>query len=142
MDLLGLRNELREWFRVKAEASPILGVLPLVVPNETGSHGIDVTWLRFSVQTGEADVTGIGSGTKRRTRAGRVFVEVFGEKAVGDGYVTEVANEVEQIWREATTAANSPHQNIYIREPHTFERADDDRYCQVVSVPFRADLFF
>jgi hypothetical protein len=140
MDLAGCRNTLREWFRGKIAASPDLAALDLAVPNEVTDHGVQDIWLRFSVQTGEAAVTGIGTALKRRTRVGRVFVEVFGPAGDGDGQVTEISTEVEQIWRDAMVAANSPDPLIYIGEPSSFERPESDRYCQVVSVPFRADL--
>lgn len=140
MDLAGLRNLLREWFRDKIQANPDLQPLDLAVPNEVTEHGVTDTWLRFSIQTGSATVTGIGTGVKRRTRVGRVFVEVFGAKGVGDGTASEIATAVEQIWRDAMVAANSPDPLIYVGEPSSFERPEDDRYCIVVSVPFRADL--
>ena len=141
-DLVTLRNTLREWFRDQQEAAgPPLSELDLVVPGEVSEHGLKDTWLRLSVQTGEAAVTGVGSALKRRTRVGRVFVEVFGETGVGDGTVSEIATVVEQIWRDAMVAANSPHEHIYIGEPSSFERPENDRYCQVVSVPIRSDLF-
>ena len=140
MDLLGLRNTLREWFRDKHEASPTLQPLDLVVANEVEEHGDEDTWLRLTVQTGEAAVTGVGSALKRRTRGGRVFVECFGQRGVGDGTASEIANEVEQIWRDAMVAENSPDPLIYVGEPSSFERPETNRYCMVVSVPFRADL--
>ena len=140
MDLAGLRNTLRQWFRGKVADVPLLAVLDLVVPNEVTDHGVKDTYLRFSIQTGEAAVTGVGTAVKRRTRVGRVFVEVIGPLNEGDGSVTEIATAVEQIWRDAMVAANSPDPLIYIDEPSSFERNEDDRYCQVVSVPFRADL--
>jgi len=140
MELAALRNTLREWFRDKVQASPDLNGLDLATPNEVTDHGKTDTWLRFSVQTGEAAVTGVGSALKRRTRVGRVFVEVFGERGVGDGVVQEIATVVEQIWRDAMVAENSPGPLIYVGEPSSFERPEDDRYCMVVSVPFRADL--
>ena len=140
MDLVGLRNTLREWFRDKVAASPNLSVIDLAVPNEVTDHGVEDTWLRFSIQTGEAAVTGIGSDIKRRTRVGRVFVECFGPSGVGDGTASETATEVEQIWRDAMVAANSPDPLIYVGEPSSFERPEEGRYCMVVSVPFRADL--
>ncbi len=140
MNLVDLRNTLREWFRARLDASVLLTGLELIVPNEATSKGVNDTWLRMTIQTGDAAVTGIGSALKRRTRVGRVFVEIFGDNAVGDGSVSEIATEVEQIWRDAMDAANSPDDLIYIGEPSSFERPEDDRYCQVVSVPFRADL--
>lgn len=142
MDLTGLRNTLREWFRdqVQDGSHPDLAALDLVVSNELSEHGVKDTYLRFSVQTGDAAVTGIGTELKRRTRVGRVFVEVFGPLGEGEGDVTELATEVEQIWRDAMVAANSPDPLIYVGEPSSFERPEAERYCQVVSVPFRADL--
>jgi len=140
MDLTQLRNTLREWFREKVQASQTLAALDLAVPNEVTSHGVTETWLRLAIQTGDAAVTGVGTDIKRRTRVGRVFVEVFGKTGAGDGTATELATEVEQIWRDAMVAANSPDPLIYIGEPSSFERLEDDRYCMVVSVPFRADL--
>lgn len=140
MNLLQLRNTLRQWFRGKVTASPTLTAIDLVVPNEVNDHGVKDIWMRFSVQTGEAAVTGVGTALKRRTRVCRVFVEVFGPLGDGDGLVTEIANEVEQIWRDAMVAANSPDPLIYVGEPSSFERSEADRYCQVVSVPVQADL--
>lgn len=140
MNLVDLRNTLREWFRTKLDASVLLTGLELIVPNETASKGVNDTWLRMTIQTGDAAVTGVGTLQKRRTRVGRVFIEIFGQDAVGDGTLAEIATEVEQIWRDAMDAANSPDPLIYIGEPSSFERPEDDRYCQVVSVPFRADL--
>lgn len=141
MELVEVRNTLREWFRERVTAVPALADRNLVVPNEGTSAGVEETYLRFSIQLGEAAVIGVGSGTKRRRRVGRVFVEVFGELAVGDGTVTEIATAVEQIWRDAMQADASPHAHIYVGEPHTFERPEADRYCQVVSVPLQIDHF-
>lgn len=141
MELDELRNTLREWFRARKAEAPLLVNLTLVVPNQSRSTGVESTHLRYSLRTGDAAVVGVGSGLKRRRRVGRVFVECFGETAVGDGHVTEIATAVEQIWRDAMEAAASPHQHIYIGEPHTFERPEEDRYCQVVSVPIQVDHF-
>jgi hypothetical protein len=139
--LVDLRNTLREWFRGKVAETPTLIGLTLAVPGETTDHGSTKLWLRLTVQTGEAAVTGVGSASKRRTRVGRVFVEVFGETGVGDGEVSEITTVIEQIWRDAMVAENSPDPLIYVGEPSSFERPEKDRYCQVVSVPFRSDLF-
>jgi len=141
MDLLGLRTLLREWYREKVAAgSSALQALDLVVANETSDKGVDERYQRLSIQTGDAAVTGVGTATKRRTRVGRVFVELFDERGIGDGALNELTTEVEQIWRDAMVAANSPDPLIYIGEPSSFERPEAERYCQVVSVPFRADL--
>jgi hypothetical protein len=141
MNLVELRNTLREFYRAKVQAgSAALQALDLVVANEGSDKGDDELWQRLNIQTGEAAVTGVGTDIKRRTRVGRVFVEVFGPKGVGDGKVSELVTEAEQIWRDAMVAANSPDPLIYIGEPSSFERPEERRYCQVVSVPFRADL--
>lgn len=141
MNLVTLRNTLREWFRAEVAAISSLAALPLAVPGQATNHGVDVTWMRFSIQTGDAAVTGVGTLVKRRTRVGRVFVEIFGKEGVGDGTVSEHVTVVEQIWRDAMEAAQSPDPYIYVGEPSSFERAEDGKYCQVVSVPFRCDLF-
>src|SRR3954462_12247589 len=124
MDLAGLRNTLREWFRGKVQSDPSLAPLDLVVPNETAEHGVDERYMRLSIQTGDAAVTGVGTAIKRRTRVGRVFVECFGPKGDGDGTASETATTVEQIWRDAMVAANSPDSLIYIGEPSSFERSN------------------
>lgn len=140
--LVDLKNTLREWFRGKVlVGSADINGLDLVVPGEVSDHGVKDTWLRLSIQTGEAAVTGIGSLHKRRTRVGRVFVECFGEIGVGDGLLSKIATEVEQIWRDAMVAEQSPHQHIYVGEPSSFERNEATRACQVVSVPFQSDIF-
>ncbi len=141
MELDELRNTIREWFRDRQAESLTLVTIPLIVPNEGRSVGVEELHLRLTIQTGQASVIGVGSGTKRRRRVGRIFIEVMGETTVGDGEVTEVSTEVEQIWRDAMEAAASPHQHIMVSEPHTFERNEADRYCQVVSVPIQVDHF-
>ena len=141
MELADLRNTLREWFRDRQAETPLTQGLTLVVPNEGVSTGVEETHLRFSIQTGKAAVIGVGSGLKRRRRVGRVFIEVFGETAVGDGTVSEIATAVEQIWRDAMEAAAAPHPHITVQEPFSFERSENNRYCQVVSVPIEVDHF-
>jgi hypothetical protein len=139
MDLITLRNTVRNWFREKQALDATLDGLTLVTPNEGTVLGQDQTWMRLSVQTGDAAVIGIGTATKRRRRVARVFIEIFGEEGVGDGQVTRIATVVEQIWRDAMPASAAPHPDILVKEPSTFERAESDRYCQVVSVPIEVD---
>lgn len=139
MDLNTFRNTMREWVRTKVNETDSTRDLPLVVPNEGSSFGVDAEWLRYSLQLGEAEVVGIGTLQKRRRRIGRVFVEVFGPLNVGEGSVSQRATDIENFLRQATTGATAPHQDILILEPSTFERPEGGRYCQVVSAPIQVD---
>lgn len=136
-----LRNLLREWFRGQVALNVKLADLPLIVPGETSDFGTEVIWLRFSLQTGDAQVVGVGAAQKRRRRLGRCFVEIFGPMGEGDGVVSELASEVEGIFRPAMESATSPDPLIRVGEPSTFERPEAERYCQVVSTPIQLDYF-
>jgi hypothetical protein len=139
MELVDARNTLREWFRQQKAGEVTLDQLPLTVPNEGRSFGVNDTWMRFSLQLGEARLIGVGTDQGRRRRLGRVFIEVFGQADVGDGAVSRIATAVEKIWRDAMVASAAPHQDVLVKEPYTFERPEDDRYCQVVSIPVEID---
>jgi len=140
MELHQFRNTIREWFREQVALDTDLVELPLIVTNEGSDFGVEQVWLRQTLQIGGSSVVGSGD-RKLHRRTGRAFVEVFGPKAEGEGVVSEIAGKVESIWRKAMVAANSPDMTIRIWDPHSFERSEPDRYCQVVSVPLEQDFF-
>ena len=135
------RNTMREWVREKVSTSSELRSLDLVVPNETSSHGVDANYLRYSLQTGDAAVIGVGTARKRRRRIGRVYVEVFAAIGEGEGRVSEQATILEDFLREASVTATRIHDDITVFEPSTFERPEGGRYCQVVTAPIQVDHF-
>jgi len=141
MELHQFRNTIREWFREQVALNTSLASLDLVVTNESSDLGVEQLWLRQTMQIGGSSVVGVGAGTKRHRRTGRVFIEIFGPKAAGEGDVSELASQVETIWRNAMRAENSPAELIRISDPYSFERTEPDRYCQVVSVPLEQDFF-
>jgi len=141
VDYATFRNTFREWVRTKVAAVPTLVNLPLVVPNEVSSHGTDVNYLRYSLQMGEAQVIGVGTAGKRRRRIGRVYIEVFAALGEGEGLVSEQSTALEQILRVGSDSATTPHKDITIFEPSTFDRPEGGRYCQVVNAKVQVDLF-
>lgn len=141
MDLATFRNTMREWVRERVAQDASLEQLPLYVTNETGDPGLDVNWLRYSLQMGEAQVIGVGTAIKRRRRLGRLYIEIFGPVGVGDGIISEQATKVEDFIRLATESAATPHKDITIFEPSTFERPEAGRYCQVVNARVQVDHF-
>lgn len=132
---------MREWVRAKAAEVPSINQLPLDVPNQTSSHGVDENYIRYSLQMGEAQVIGVGSGIKRRRRIGRIYLEVFAALGDGEGLISQQANDLEEILRVGSDSAFTPHQDITIFEPSTFDRPEGGRYCQVVNARIQVDLF-
>lgn len=120
---------------------PSVASIPLVVPNESSDFGVDVNYIRYSLQMGEAQVIGVGTAIKRRRRIGRVYLEVFGPLDEGEGSVSEQATDLEQILRIGSDSLYTPHQDITIFEPSTFDRPEGGRYCQVVNARVQVDLF-
>ena len=141
MDYNTFRNTMREWVRTKVASSDKLKLLDLVVPNETSSHGVDANYIRYSLQTGDAAVIGVGSAIKRRRRLGRVYIEIFAAIGEGEGLVSQQATAMEAILREASETATRIHDDITVFEPSTFERPEGGRYCQVVTAPIQVDDF-
>lgn len=132
---------MREWVRHKVEVVPILAPLPMDFPNETTSHGVDETYVRYSLQTGDAAVIGVGTERKRRRRVGRVYLEVFGPVGAGEGAISQISTALEQILREGSETLTRVHDDITLFEPSTFERPEGGRYCQVVNARVQVDLF-
>lgn len=132
---------MREWVRTKVAAIPALSGLDLVVPNETSGHGVDENYLRYSLQTGDAAVIGVGTAIKRRRRVGRIYIEIFAAVGEGEGNVSTQATLVEGFLREATDSAHLIHKDITLFEPSTFERPEGGRYCQVVNARIQVDHF-
>lgn len=132
---------MREWVRTKVALVPSLTQLPLDVPNETTSHGVDENYIRYSIQMGEAQVIGVGTAIKRRRRIGRIYLEVFAAVGEGEGLTSEQAGLLEQILRDGSDSAKTPHKDITIFEPSTFDRPEGGRYCQVVNARVQVDLF-
>lgn len=134
---------MREWFRERVSLDADLAQIPLAVTNENTDYGVDQVYMDHNVQTGEARIVGVGSGTKRRRRVARVFVAIYGPKGEGEGVVSELTSKVEGIYRDAmdSTSDTKPDPLIRIFEPYSFERPEPGRYCQVVSVPLEQDYF-
>jgi hypothetical protein len=132
---------MREWVRAQVNAIPVFQTFPLVVTNETSAYGVDATWMRFSMQLGEAQVIGVGTAIKRRRRIGRLYLEIFGPINTGETEVTVASNEAELFLRQATEPTGHIHQDITLFEPSTFERPEGGRYCQVVNARIQVDLF-
>lgn len=132
---------MREWVRTKVAAVPSLTTIPLDVPNQTTSHGVDENYIRYSLQMGEAQVIGVGSAIKRRRRIGRIYLEVFAAVGEGEGLTSEQAGLLEQILRTGSESLTTPHKDITIFEPSTFDRPEGGRYCQVVNARVQVDLF-
>lgn len=132
---------MRQWVRTRVSQFPVLASLPIDFPNETTSHGQDETYLRYSLQTGDAAVVGVGTEIKRRRRVGRVYIEVFGAVGAGEGLVSQLSTQLEEILRVGSDSRTRVHDDITLFEPSTFERPEGGRYCQVVNARVQVDLF-
>lgn len=126
-----LATTLRTQIRAVAAGN---GALPLSLPNERFEDD-GKPHLRHSYQVGDGAVIGVGTAQKLRARTGRIFIEIFWPKNLGDGDAWEWSTFVEAQYRDQVL-----HNDLELNEPFTTPRPDSDWFVLVVSIPFRATM--
>lgn len=126
-----LATTLRSRIKTLVAAQAGLG---LALPNERFEDD-GQQFVRHSYQVNDAGVIGVGTAKKLRAKTGRVYLEIFWPKNLGEGDAKELATALEAGYRDQQL-----HQDLSLGEPHTTPRPDNDWFVLVVSIPFRATM--
>ena len=101
------------------------------------SNGDNVSWVRLSIRSNDAEIATMGGvGNRRFRQSGAMLVQVFVPTGVGDGTVYEIADDVGNAVRGVTVSGV----RLKATTPPRFVGPDGAWFQANLSTPFEFDL--